>query len=408
MSLRLHATLVAAVLLSVPVPAHALPRFAARNGAECILCHVNPTGGGIRNAYGRNVFARTLLPWSARRPTFDSWLADDLLADERKAAGGRDRTVAFSPDLTDWLAVGADARVGYFLSRPDSAPRSQLRSKLFLMHADLYLAATVNEHAVLVFDYGPRPGGPEMWALLTRSPTPRRFDLMLKLGWFRPPFGVREAEHQLFTREGVGFGVGPLDDHDAGIELTAYAGPLALHVALLDGGGDKLFDETGALAGRLALRARLGRLKAQVGGSFYGLRGIKKKNPLFGGAEVDPGLDELRAGAFLTASLGRFTYLADLVYVRDDFYGPALPARHGYASYQELSFVPAQGLDLIATLEFKDPDLEVLRNATLRAGLVTELHPWPSVELRAMVRRTRGDDAAAAGWDLVVLAHLFM
>ena len=35
----------------------ALPRFALEQGASCVSCHVNPTGGGMRNDYGSNVYA---------------------------------------------------------------------------------------------------------------------------------------------------------------------------------------------------------------------------------------------------------------------------------------------------------------------------------------------------------------
>ena len=42
-------------LLVLPSVACALPRFAARVGASCSLCHVDPSGGGMRTDYARNV-----------------------------------------------------------------------------------------------------------------------------------------------------------------------------------------------------------------------------------------------------------------------------------------------------------------------------------------------------------------
>ena len=51
-------------LLFMATPATAMPRFSARKGLPCSACHVDPTGGGMRNDFGRDVFALTELPAS--------------------------------------------------------------------------------------------------------------------------------------------------------------------------------------------------------------------------------------------------------------------------------------------------------------------------------------------------------
>src|SRR2546429_9013310 len=59
-SLRFSARcLTLAVLLAAG--AHAEPYLALTQGAKCSQCHVNPTGGGLRNAFG-DVFSQTQLP----------------------------------------------------------------------------------------------------------------------------------------------------------------------------------------------------------------------------------------------------------------------------------------------------------------------------------------------------------
>jgi len=60
----------------------ALPRFAVQNGTSCILCHVNPTGSGLRNDYGSNVVALEELPlerWLDKgNEDWDGYISDHL------------------------------------------------------------------------------------------------------------------------------------------------------------------------------------------------------------------------------------------------------------------------------------------------------------------------------------------
>ena len=43
----------AAALVAAPQKAQALPAYAAKEGKACGYCHVNPAGGGPRNAKGK-------------------------------------------------------------------------------------------------------------------------------------------------------------------------------------------------------------------------------------------------------------------------------------------------------------------------------------------------------------------
>lgn len=421
----------ALMMLAWAAPAGAIPRFAARTGNDCIQCHVNPGGGGPRNAYGRNIFERASLPMFSRSsavPELTLDLTDEELQALEEGAGPSDDQglVNFSGDVTDWLAIGADLRVSYMWVRPDHGllPGTDpvITSDFFVMEDYLYLDARVHENVEMVLQIGPYLGF-EAWGLFRLFPEDTQgFNLLVKAGHFYPTFGIREVEHQLFTREFIGIGNA---DRDTGVEVSAYAGPVTATVAILNGTlGGLVLDSNGtasrtfekAVVARVSARADLTWGRFQLGGSFYFNENAGQANPLFvrslpsaTAPLASQGLNELRFGGFASANIGPATWLGDLVIVRDRFYSNQLSPITGYASYQELSWTVLQGLDLLSTLEYMDPDVELSNNSGLRAGFAVEFFPWPFVEMRAMVRRQISDTSPTGGtWDIVLFTHLFM
>lgn len=417
-------------VLSWAGTAAAIPRFAARTGMECIECHVSPGGAGVRNSYGRNVFEQAWLPLrlgAAPSTTYPADLSDEDV--ERLAAtvveGADTEQPPFSGDVSDWLAVGGDVRASYFWIRPDrgatpTTPRD-ITSTFFLMESYFYVHGKLHPNVDVVLQLGPYAGF-EAWGLFRLLDEQSPWNLSIKVGRFMPAFGIREVEHQLYTRELVGFGNA---DRDTGIELTLSAGPMTAQVGVYNGTlGDVSLDTHGserrtfekAAVGRVALRHDFGWLRGQVGLSAYFSEDSSQPTPLIAqivprslSSEPDAGVNDLRLGGFLTANLGRFTYLGDFVFVKNYFYSQDLPAISAYASYQELAFAVTQGIDAIAMLEFMDPNVQIADNQFVRAGLAVEVYPLPFTEIRAMVRRVWTDVPATGGsWDFVLFAHLFM
>ena len=364
----------ALALLGAARPAGATPRFAARNGAPCALCHVNPSGGGLRTVYGRTVFERQRLtsPWLAR-------------------AFGEDRsTMTVDPRIGSAIAVGSDLRAGYLYGRAEDG--STPLDSFFLMQADLYVAAELGRHATLYADYGAW-GGFEAFALLThnlREPASGGglaeggWSVYLKMGRFLPTYGLRLEEHSTYTREGFGF---LSTSRDTGLELGLSRGRFLLQLSYLKGA---LTDQNpeGTGYARVEWIPRLGPLKVTVGASASFNDDTMNLNPAIQvPLELGMGVHQAAAGAHLGLSLGRFTWLAEADYVRaksraDGVRGQAL------VTWQQLPFLPAQGIELQLAHEYWDPDLDLAMGRYTRAGASVELYPWDYTELKLIYRRT--------------------
>lgn len=378
--------------------AQALPRFSARTGAECRLCHVSPGGGGVRTRYGSQIYQRLVLPMGGGE--------------------ARDQDWSFSPQIAEGLTLGGDLRGAYLYSAvatPAGQVSTPASSTFFLMQADLYAAARLSRHFSIVLDLGVYSGF-EAYLLFSLAPEAPGYDLHLRVGHFQPSFGLRDVNHDLYTRGAVGFGP---TDRDTGLELTGRLGPLTVALGLVNGTfNDQVVDRNGAqersfekalvLRSNLHLGPRV--LPIQVGASLYYNPNVDGPNPLFTGlvdaTAAAQGVDELRLSAHALVGLGRFTYQAELVFVQDQFAAGAPSRLRGYTSAQELGARIFDGLDLLGTFEFQEPDVTLVDDSALRFGLALEIFPLPYLDLRVMVRRAlyappqRGDAT-----DVLCFAH---
>tara|TARA_Y100000590_G_scaffold265467_1_gene298254 strand:+ start:2388 stop:3527 length:1140 start_codon:yes stop_codon:yes gene_type:complete len=156
----------------------ALPRFSVLNGASCIVCHVNPTGSGLRNSHGNDVVALEELP-------LERWLNK----------GNED----WDGFITDNIQVGGDFRLQAIQYDNTDSTRN---TSIFPMQAEIYTYVTLNSYSGIYAKIGiPKKGedaNTEYWALINNLPN----NTWLRLGKSLPNYGLRIDDHTSFIRGG--------------------------------------------------------------------------------------------------------------------------------------------------------------------------------------------------------------
>ena len=382
------AALVALLLLwLLPALATALPRFAARVGAPCSLCHVDPSGGGMRTDYARNVWELSELPFAGLvRP---------------------DKAPAMDAKVTDAVTLGADLRLMFQDLRQDRAEGSMPPlSHFFLMESALYASANLWQRVTLylapVF-YGADNLMYEAMAIV-RLPWPGSY---IKLGRFLPAFGLRTANHSIFTRKQSGWGI---KSKEVGVEAGFELGPLLLQASVFNGvESDNDFDDnTGkGLAARLSYRLKTRPLKLNLGLAGYtNVRGNEASAD-----RPDSRFQDTRLSAFGGLTVGRLTWIGEAVLRSTD--DRSLSAQEGvnstFASMQELAVLAVDGLDLLASYELWDDDTDAKGNAVHRIGVGFDVYPWPFTEIGFRYRVISADERhlMAGLSEYLVVAHAF-
>lgn len=336
----------AGILLGCAHRAEALPRYSARYGQSCILCHANPTGGGMRSLYA----SQFIVP-------------EELAA---RNAGPGEGLADFSPALSPNVTVGVDARTLVYQEEGGEGA-------VLAMQGDLYLHLQTGRATSVSFKQG-RGGTGEVYGLVTDLP----LDGYAKAGRFLPDFGWRFADHQMATRRylaGPDGSDGPALLPQSGLEAGISPGPVFASASILEG-GDALGD---SYAARIMVQRGLGPLNLGLGASVLRQEG--------------PG-DRLRAaGGFWSLNLGPVTWLGEYDETRQE-------GRLGNLAGHELSLVVRKGLEARATYGFQDPDRAQRSGARHRTGLGLAYMPRPYLAVQVMGNRWDVDEGAlVAGED---------
>ena len=166
----MRSTFVFVIFFSIVNAAFALPRFAILTGMQCVNCHVNPTGGELRNSYGSSDFA------------------DDHL----RLIPAHDNDFNFNPQINDDILIGGDVRFQYLYD--GNTKNTTFQS----MEGSIYSSIHLYTSTRLYVKYDFVNTAYEAYGLYNFNSG----DSYIKLGAFSPSYGIRLDDHTAYTRGG--------------------------------------------------------------------------------------------------------------------------------------------------------------------------------------------------------------
>lgn len=343
-------------------PLIAIPKFASRLNVSCKSCHVNPTGGGLRNAFGVS-YGQDDLP-------IPTW-RDQFALEE------------FSTQLSDIVSIGANFRMLYFSQQ--TGP-STSRSSFFQMQADLYLSARLAKKTFLYLNRGI---GNRFEAFGVAGVLP--LDGYVKAGWFVPNFGLRTDDHNIFTRDKTLFAFG--GGQDAGVEVGLSPGPFEFTAGVTNGATSDRDDNTfRAIMARGEARFKFGTINLRGGGSYY-------NNPRSTGVLTllsAHGAVSLKENLTLLAEYVQRRTLANNVKTFANIFSV------------EADYLLMQGLDLKLGYEHYDPDTRFTTGTESRIVLGFEFYPISGIEFRPLYVIRREEPTDAANDQFILMMHLYL
>lgn len=412
---------------------HVSPTYQDPNGWEnpelpkrkcsmsCIACHVNPTGGGLRNTSGRYYGQSTLSMIALQERSYSDY-GRELLGRQRsprqpkipsnfsQVEGGETagwaqfgRPYGEVSEYAFWngrygdlnpdpmLSFGADARVAHWTGN----------NAFFPMQLDLNAAVHPIEHVTAMGTLAAKGRASGFEGTAGQDDVPvfmRNAFLMVhelpyiayaKAGLFMPNFGTNIDDHTSFTREYFEMDVSNPDDTVLGLSLGAAPNyPFANASAFVDlnggwgGAVDLGWRDLGwSLTAHAMIKRRLLEDRGDLDGAGIGF-GF---NPFYYSNEIP------------------LTYMAELSVGRGQ--RPGTGTTRGFvAFYQELWWTVFNGVSVRFKHDLGDRDLQKDSELEQRFSVALDVSPIPGVTLISQGRLLKSADT---DWDVFTHIHLW-
>lgn len=343
MSARSIPAFVAALLLFFVVSPVTLaePYLAVQKGLKCGTCHVSPSGGGKRTAYG-NLYAQTEMP-----------------------ARTLDMGKLWSGDIGQYFAVGGDVRASsQELDVPGQSSLSNSGLDEFLAYVEI---KPIAKYLTLYVDARLRPDDPLIREQYARLMLPGG-RWTIRAGEFFLPYGLRLQDDEAFIRQASGIN---FNTPDTGWEVGYEGGAWSAQLAVTRGTAGGPETDSGK---QYSLRVSRVMSKWRAGASLNlndSSIGDRQMQNLFAGLRTGP-----------------VAWLAEVSYIIDD--STPTGRRKSWATLLEANYGYRKGHNLKATFEWFDPDDDVSEDQQNRISLVWEYSPIQFTHARIGYRNYGG------------------
>ena len=317
--------------------ATAEPYLAVAMGLKCSGCHVNPTGGGMRNTFG-TVYGQTQLPARTLDMSSTPWTGD----------------------LGRYIGIGANLRGGAtFIDFPGSPSVSSFDLTSLRAYVDLRV---IPERLSLYIDERLAPGNANNAETYLRLwSADHRF--YLKAGQMYLPFGIRLQDDSAFTREPTSIN---FNTPDRGIEIGFDGSQWTAQFAVSNGTAGAPEVDNGK---QWSLRTEYVSSGWRAGASFnlndFDV-GSRRMQNLFAGVRT-----------------GRIAWLGEVDYILDT---TTQQHRKQVAGLIEANWMLRKGHNLKFTAERFDPNRDASRDQQTRLSVVWEYTPVPFLQVRTGIR----------------------
>ncbi len=319
---------------------YAEPWMAIQSGAKCIVCHVNPTGGGKRNDFGHIYGLNTL--------------TENNVTDFKNIA-----------KLSDYISLGGDLRVNAVSTQiPNQDDKFAFESEELLVYIQ---ADLIPGKFTFYLDERLGPGGAlnrELYGFYWLNDN----TVYIKAGRMFLPFGFRIEDDSAFIRQVTGINYNTPDDGiEFGLELTN----VTMNLAITNGTAGGSETNRGK---QFSLRTSYVNQRWRLGFS-YNLNDVADD-------------DRTMTGVFAGLRTGMISWLAEVDDITDDgATGGQLKQR---VSLIEANAMITKGHNVKVTYEYFDPSRAVSEDERTRASLVWEWFPLQFTQVSIGVRDSSG------------------
>ncbi|HKB87620.1 MAG TPA: hypothetical protein VKD08_15695 [Ignavibacteriaceae bacterium] len=355
--MKLFKTLLSVLFLLLFVSeSYSLPRYALRMGGTCADCHVNPTGGLMRNSGGW-MFGKNVLPME--RPSKEFPMSDKL---------------------NENIQFGMDIRGNGLLYMTDSTKRIDFQKMTGSVYTNVDLSEKISAFARYDFIW-------QIWeAYAIAHILPN--DGYLKGGSFTPNYGIRLDDHTAYTRGGDLGLITPgaskrgliFDPRyvESGVEVGQYISDFALITASVGNShSPNIFVTDPSYTANLLLYPTVSDVAALM---FGGSVAIFKQQTFAGSTVRFPEVQMY--GGYAGIGIGDFTLMGEYDiannYVKQDSASTALMIEAAYSL--------VKGLDAVVRYDRFDPLTSRENDDISRLIVGFEFHPYSFVEIRPQYR----------------------